>query len=180
MHFSGPVIVAGNAWCLHDDLARARDIYGDVPVIAINGAAREVKAFALYSGHPDRFVANGHEWIRHQARLFGDDFTVHSAANDLSTRANCPFVDYWWDGTGVARGTSAWAARKMAHFMGFNLVILCGSPLVCGGYTGYRPGLQMTKPEIIRRYCKIIKSEPEWHKGCLSMSGWTQELLGSP
>lgn len=180
LRMSGPCIVAGNALCLHDDLKAAREIYGEIPVIAVNGAAREIKAFALYSGHPDRFMARGHEWIRHQKRLFGSDFTVHSASKSAETRANCPWVDYWWENTGVSRGTSAWAARKMAAFMGFDLVVLCGCPLEPGNYTGYRPGQMMTRPDLVHKYAKIVEAEPEWHPGCLSMSGFTRELLGSP
>ena len=180
LRVSGPCVVAGNAWCLHEDLASAREIYGDIPVIAVNGAAREVKAFALYSGHPDRFVMRGHEWIRHQHRLFGEDFSVHSASRDPKRKELYPWVDYWWAGTRVARGTSAWAARKLAHFMGFDLVVLCGCPLEPGNYTKNRPGQLMTRPALIQKYVRIIESDREWHQGCLSMSGMTARILGSP
>ena len=176
---SGPVLVCGNAFCLREDLERARAIYGqDVLVIAINGAAREVEAFALYSGHPERFIEL--RWIYHQARLFGDDFTVHSASKDAQKRASCPHVDHWWEGTRVAHGTSAWAARKMAHFMGFDLVVLCGAPLVPGNYAGGKFSDQMNNPEVMQRYCRIIKAETKWHEGCVSMSGATAEILGCP
>ena len=175
---SGPVVVAGAAWCLHDDLARARDLYGDLPVIAINGAARDVKADFLYSGHPERFET--HRWVHHQKRLFGDIFTVHSGYKNTPP-TDCPLVDFWWRGTGIARGTSAWAARKMAAFMGFDLVLLCGCPLDPGPYVGHRLGHElMLKESVIDKYRRIIASETEWHEGCLSLSGWTATFLGSP
>ena len=175
---SGPVLVAGNAWCLHDDLERARDIYPRAPVIGVNGASREIEVFALYSGHPDQFITRS--WIANQKRLFHDDFTVHSSTLDLGLRERCAWVDHWWDGAQGGRGTSAWGARKLAHFMGFDLVILCGAPLVPGPYAGYRLGGQMAKPKAMQRYCKIVKAETEWHKGALSMSGYTAKILGSP
>ena len=79
LRFSGPVIVAGNAWCLHDDISEARKTWPDAPVIACNGAAREVKAIALYSRHPERFTEHPYDWIGRQRRKFGDGFTVHSS-----------------------------------------------------------------------------------------------------
>lgn len=185
---SGPVIVAGSARCLHDDLACAREIYGNPPIIAVNGASREVKAFALYSGHPERFAEL--RWAHHQQRLFGGDFSVHSGfsgvgedclANVQSARVECPLVQYWWAGTGRASGTSAWAARKMAAFMGFNLVLLCGCPLDPGPYVGHRLGHElMLKESVIDRYRAVIRAETEWHEGCLSLSGTTARILGSP
>ena len=40
LQHKGPALVVGSAACFHDDLARAKVIFGDVPVIAVNGAAR--------------------------------------------------------------------------------------------------------------------------------------------
>lgn len=170
---SGSVLVAGNAWCLEEDLAAARKLLGDAPVIAVNGSSREVKAFALFSAHPERMVERGHEWIRHQRRLFGEDFTVHGA----TCRGDCPWVNYWW-GPMPGGGGSAWGARKIAKLMGFTKVVLCGCPLLPGNYTGYRPGMLMTKSEVTDQYASEIKSDVDWHKGAYSMSGKTREILG--
>ncbi len=71
---SGPVLVCGNAFNLHDDLARAWQQLPRAPVIAVNGAAGEVKAFALYSKHPEKML----QWMDRQ-RQFGDSFTVHGS-----------------------------------------------------------------------------------------------------
>lgn len=174
--FSGSCIVAGNAWCLHDDLAEARKIIGDVPVIAVNGASREVKAIALYSVHPQRFVELGCEWIRHQRRLFGEGFTVHSS--NKSMHGDLPYVQYWWEIPGG--GGSAWGARKIAKLMGFSTVVLCGCPLLPGNYSGHRPGMNMTRDDIIAPYRQQIEMDTDWHDGCYSMSGWTKEFFGCP
>ena len=173
--FTGSCIVAGNAWCLHEDLAAARKIIGDSPVIAVNGASREVKAIALYSVHPQRFIEKGSEWLRHQRRLFGDGFTVHSS--NKPKHGDLPYVQYWW--TIPGGGGSAWGARKVAKLMGFDTVVLCGCPLLPGNYTGHRMGLNMTKPEIVGQYASEIASDTDWHKGCYSMSGKTRDILGA-
>lgn len=172
--FSGTCIVAGNAWCLHEDLAKARKIIGDVPIIAVNGASREVKAIALYSCHPHRFMEKGSEWIRHQRRLFGEGFTVHSS--NKTKHGDLPYVNYWWHIPGG--GGSAWGARKVARLIGFTKVVLCGCPLVPGNYTGHRMGMLMSKQEVTDQYASEIASDTHWHEGSYSMSGKTREILG--
>ena len=142
-----------------------------MPVIAVNGAAREVKAFALASQHPENFIARGAEWVRHQRRLFGNDFTTHA------TKPH-PAVDYVWDIR--LAGGSAWIARKIARYMGFDTVILCGCPMVTGNYAGHRPGLLMSKPAVVDELLAQIKRDTDWHAGCYSMSGKTKDILGCP
>lgn len=161
----GPCIVAGNAFCLHEDLERAPR----VPVIAVNGAAREVRAFALYSQHPERFVSL--RWIDRQRRGFGDGFTVH-ASEPMA------HVDYCWRAVRKGGG-SAWGARKLAWCMGFDPVILCGCPLEAGNYANHAPGQLMTKQKVIEELREQIAAETEWHEGACSMSGWTRDLLGA-
>lgn len=171
---SGPVFVCGNAACLHDDLERARKLFPTAPVIAVNGASREVKADFLFSYHPHRFIELGSEWIRHQRRLFGNSFTVHGA----KFLPDMPWVDFWWNGA-RGGGGSAWGARKVADLLGFGPVILCGAPLVPMNYTGHRMGMNMTKPEIVAQYASEIASDTDWHEGAYSMSGKTKDILGA-
>lgn len=174
MRYSGDCIVAGNAEGLHDDLAAAREILGDVPVIAVNGASREVKAIALFSKHPDRYIEM--RWISHQRRLFGDGFTVHAPGRG----SKMPWVNYWWpDAEG--RGGSAWGARKLACLIGFDRVVLCGCPLEPGPYCGgHNLGGFMHRTDVCDNLFDGIKAETDWHGGAHSMSGRTKELLGLP
>lgn len=163
----GAVIVAGNAACLFHDLERARAVYPDAPVIAVNGAAREVNAFALYSKHPDRFESL--RWAHHQRRKFGDDFSTHASTEG---------ADYCWPGT-KGGGGSAWGARKMARFMGFELVILCGCPLVPGPYSdNSNLGGFMHRDDVVADLRAGIAADVDFHDGCVSCSGWTAETLG--
>ena len=162
------IIVAGNAWTLHEDLGKAKK-YGELPIIAVNGASKEVKAEHLYSQHPERLLSMG--WIRYQRR-FHSDFTVHAPGNgDLS------YVDHWWQIKKT--GGSAWGARKLATLLGFKYIILCGCPMETGPYVGnHNLGGLMYKTNVVKDLQDQIASDKEWHKGCISMSGFTKDLLG--
>ena len=167
---SGPVLVCGNAFNLHDDFARARQLYPDAPVIAVNGAAGEVKAFALYSKHPEKMP----QWIQRQRQL-GDGFTVHGS----KYKPGCSCIDHWWEDA-RGGGGSAWGARKVATLMGFYPVILCGTPLDPGGYASSPIAKLMRREDVIENLRCEIETDTEWHEGVYSMSGFTKKLLGSP
>ena len=168
----GPCIVAGSAFCLPDDLRRARAIVGDVPVIAVNAAAREVRALFLFSQHAEQFVKRG--WVRHQRKKFGDGFTVHSVGH-----SHVPNVDYWWS---IKRsGGSGWNARKVALLVGFDSVVLCGCPLSPGPYVGkHNLGGLMHRVDVVDTLFGQIEADTAWHDGAYSMSGRTRKLLGEP
>ena len=173
--YSGPCIIAGSANCLFDDLRRARLLYGEsVPVVAINGAAREVRAFILASQHPERMLAPGFEWARHQKRKFGPGFTIHAPGEPQTDIAH---VDYWWP---VKRaGGSAWFGRKVAGLIGFSPVVLCGCPIISGPYVGnHNIGGFMHRDDVVAELRKGIEADVEWHEGVFSMSGFTRDLLG--
>ena len=165
---NGPVIVAGNAWCLHEDLAKAPQ---GLPIIAVNGAASEIKAEFLYSKHPERMVERGGYWIQKQQR-FHANFTVHGSA----FHENMPWVDYWWEDA-RGGGGSAWGARKVAALMGFAPVILCGAPLDPGGYASNPIAKLMRREDVINNLRREIEADTKWHEGVYSMSGWTKEFL---
>lgn len=167
--------MVGNAFCLDEDYRAAKKLFPSAPCIAVNGAAREVKALALFSCHPERFVEKGCEWIRHQQRLFGDDFSVHGS----KYLPAMPWVAHWWpDARGA--GGSAWGARKLAWLMGFEPVILVGCPLLPGNYAGHKPGALMTRSDVVAQYASEIASDKDWHEGAYSMSGATKDILGFP
>ena len=168
---SGTCIVAGFAECLHEDLVKARTIFGEVPIIAVNAAAGEVKALILFSQHPEGFKTK--RWIEKQKR-FGEGFTVHARGN-----GKFPWVDYWWDTKGG--GGSAWHARKVASMIGFERVILCGCPLGPGPYVGnHSIGGFMHRTDVVNDLFSQISADKEWHQGVYSMSGRTRDLLGEP
>lgn len=177
----GPVIVCGNAWCLFEDFQVATKLYPNAPVIAVNGAARNVRASFLFTQHPRKFPT----WISHQKARFWDKFTTH-AAGKAHTKTNLgvkiedwPFVDYWWDGIATG-GTSAWGARRLAAALGFEEVILCGVPLVPGGYAEGGFSKSNKSEETMWHYRSQIARDTDMHVGVSSMSGWTREFFGEP
>ena len=168
---SGPALVCGNAFNLHDDLERAREIFPDAAVIAVNGAAGAVKALALYSKHPERFY-NTFCWAELQHREFGPGFTIHGSKH----RPGCPWVSHWWEDA-RGGGGSAWGARKLATLMGFAPVVLCGAPLERGGYADGSIAKMMLDRRNLDTFRQQIEDEKEWHAGVISMSGWTKEFF---
>lgn len=176
---SGPVLVVGSAECAPDDVARARERFPDAPAIAVNGAARLLPAFALFTQHPRNMEA----WVAQRAAL-GGTFTTHSAgsahmATKLGVVPRMPWIDYWWQGV-ASGGTSAWGARRMARFMGFDLVILCGVPLQVGRYFYGRASKSNLSPPTMRHYREQIMMDTAMHSGVRAMSGWTREQFGEP
>lgn len=171
------MLVCGNAFTLADDLQRARALFPEAPAIAVNGASGNVKALALFSLHPDKL----RNWIGLQERKFGAGFTVHSCARgkalDRCTKT-LPWVDHWWNTS--ARGSSGWAARKVAERMGFGPVVLCGVPIDRGGYQGGGLTKLWQKDEVVDHFRRLVEDDIEWHAGAYSMSGWTAQLLGQP
>ena len=125
------------------------------------------------SMHPGQFI--NLRWIANQKRLFGGGFTVHST--NMAENGQMFHVKHWWEDA-RGGGGSAWGARKVACFMGFDPVILCGAPLDAGGYAGHRLGGLMTREYVICDLRAGIEREPEWHKGACAVSGWTSRVLG--
>src|SRR3990167_3751801 len=89
---SGPVLVCGDAACLLYDVERARKLVGDVSVIAVNGAAKVIKADHLYSKHHERFIT--FRWIDAQQFHYGKGFTVHADLKALNKSKKVDCVDH--------------------------------------------------------------------------------------
>ena len=175
----GVALVCGHAFCFADDLQKAREVYPTAPAIAVNGAAGAIKAFALFTQHPIKFPG----WVKQQHDRFGGGFSTHAAgkyhiATKLGHRDDNEGV-HWWEGV-AGGGTSVWAARKMASFMGFDKVVLVGAPLDVGGYGDGKFSKLMQKQNVIDGYRECIKDDTDWHDNVVSMSGWTKDFLGGP
>ncbi len=166
--------MAGNAFNLHDDLAKAWLLCPEAPVIAVNGAAGQVAARFLFSYHPIQFIQAPYKWIGKQNK-FGTEFTVHGARFE----EGMPWVHHWWGGA-RGRGGSAWGARKLAGLMGFSPVVLCGAPLTPGNYAGHQLGRHMIQQGVVDDLLRDITADTAWHDGAYSMSGSTKDLLGEP
>lgn len=175
---SGPVLVCGNAWCLKEDLTAARAIprLAEAPTIGVNGSSRNIRLDFLFTQlHQDKLPG----WIKYQKAWFHSAFTVHSNGDGAEAQ-KYPWVDYWWSGV-AGRGTSTWAARKFAVYLGFTEIVLCGMPLSLGGYCGRELNARhfLHEPSL-EFYREGVLEDKKWHVGCASMSGWTRTILGAP
>lgn len=152
-------------------------MYPDAPVIAVNGAAKAVKAAFLFTQHPRKFPI----WITAQRR-HGEGFTTHAAGKahivtKLGKADPMPWVDYWWDGVACG-GTSGWGARRLARCLGFDLAVLCGVPLEAGGYYDGSISKVNRSTATMNHYREQVLADTGMHDGVISMSGWTREVFG--
>lgn len=171
------MLVCGNAFSLLDDFARAQAMFPEAAVIAVKGACAHVKAFAIFGCHPKKMA----RMVTQQCAIHSD-FTVHMGGNlvdttKLGVRLNYT-PDYRWPD--AIRGSSGWAARKMAAYMGFDSVILCGIPLSVGPYQGGMMSTTFKDKRIVEVYRREVQADTDFHAGVRSMSGWTKELFGCP
>lgn len=176
LEHGGSVLVCGYGMGLLDDVERAKKLRGDLPIIAVNRATRLVKAFAIFTLHPDQM---GDLFVPEQVKAFGSGhFTTHTGKLSFDA-SKFPAIDYWWRKSASA-GSSSWSAAKMALLMGFEEVILCGAPLSIGNYEGnlWSPTFQRT--EVVELYRNFVENDTKFHPYVRSMSGWTRELLGEP
>jgi hypothetical protein len=168
-------IVLGSAPDWEDDLAKARKLVPDWPVVAINGVA------TLYLEHIVMWCSiHGRDlmkWAPMRAERGGN--TDYLGYGNFSDKEECgDFIR--WNRPNLG-GSSGLFAVDIALESGFEKVILCGVPLegqqrVCSAdgspveavcaYESYRKGWERKLPDIKDRV--------------RSMSGWTKELLGKP
>jgi hypothetical protein len=179
---SGTCVVAGFGSTLFSDLARVKEVRGDLPTIAVNMAAGYVKAFAAFSMHWDREHLG--KWAEQQREAFGDGFTVHAEGKPEWLKHNLrnyPHVGFWWDGV-MSKGSSGWAAARLAKAMGFSEVILCGVPIDHGRYANGGQAILFQSPQTnsVCVFRKAIELDSETRSGTYSLSGWTKDLLGVP
>lgn len=177
---SGPVLVCGSAWTLANDLAWARSLFPEAPIIAVNGAAGETPCQHVFSQHP----LNMPRWLDWRKRRFVGGFEVHAAGerhrrNRLGKRPECPWVDYWWAGI-ASNGSSSWGARRLAKALGFDAVVLCGVPLTPGPYAYDDVSKLNRRQGVMDHYRAAILADTDYHEGTYSMSGWTRETFGEP
>jgi len=178
---AGPVIVAGGAACLHDDIAAARSLRATAPILAVNRAGAIIpNVLGMVTAHGDK--ADLYD-IPH-----GVPFHDYPSDQRAITRRHSR-IDYLWHGPTAAVGTSSLCAVLVALAIGFDEVILCGVPLM---KTGYVPGSLAMPTEFTdntRKDTGTLQTRRDaWSRfkaaGNLprvySVSGVTREILGVP
>jgi hypothetical protein len=176
---SGTCLVCGFAPTLHDDLAAALKLRPGAFIVAVNRAGTAIKADAVFSLHhgPDKLGT----WAKVQHEKFGPcEVHAYGGKTDLEKRQRLyPYVEYWWPDAGGV-GTSAWGARKMAGYMGFGEVILCGVLLDRAPYADGKFCRDFRNRSVLKIYRQYIRKDTAWHKGAFAMSGWPRKFLGGP
>ena len=130
------MLVVGSAPCLYEDVEEALKLRPLAEVMLINGACTAIEdAGHVLAGHEEKceFFAEA----RKKAFPNAKPWRLH--ANTMDHRRNemkhlCPSVTDWWPFERGIGATSASKAAKIAKMMGFDEVILCGSPLDDSGY----------------------------------------------
>lgn len=174
---AGTVLVCGYGSTLYSDLATARELRPGAEVIAVNRAAKAVKAFALFTLHP---VEMPLLFAVEQTTRFGGGFTTHSggrAATHADRADRWTGIDYWWP-RAAGRGTSTWAAAKMGRMMGFDEIVICGMPLDSGNYADKNIAKSFKMPGIVESYRQFIVGDKDWHEGVVGVSGFAAETFG--
>lgn len=183
---SGPLLVVGPATCALADVAAARAIFPDAPVMVVNHAALLLPADFIVSQHHEILATLRGEHIRRFLRKP----SVHCACPEQLTPA--PGIDHWWRGA-ASGATSTWGAVRVAKAMGFAPVVLCGCPMVGGdGYAVDIPlgngverknlvGYAEAASGLVKNYQqRLIDAARAEGKGVYSMSGFTRQVLGAP
>ena len=182
----GAALVIGYAPSVHAEVAAARALRPGAVLLGVKYAAvlyQEIEH--VWTQHLEQAAdirARANRAIFIHARRCGDQRRRIRRGRDAD-------VDYVWPGLRWAAGGSGFAAALWArHGMGFEEVILCGCPLVPGGYadeirsfkTMYGPSF--VAPHALHRWRAVIMGfiNDGRAAGITSMSGWTRSALGAP
>jgi hypothetical protein len=190
------LLVVGSAPCALDDLAKAKALYPDAEIMAVNGACTMVReAHHMLSGH----TVKAEEFVRERKRAFPDAPMPRVHANTLLKNARqyarqYPSVTDWWGPEMSSGATSAGKAALIGIRMGFYPIILCGCPM---DGSGYHPGDAKVKHDAscarvgdpTKQDRRMIKSyhekmaalaKTDFKDRVYSMSGFTKMHLGGP
>lgn len=174
---SGTCLVVGTAWTMWEDLERARLLRPEHTIFGINRTGEFIRCDLMFS--IDRSKIAG--WRALQERNFGKGHFIYHSWKPTAgtTHADYPEIDYWWPHS-TNGGTSSWSAVKVAKFMGFDEIILCGVPLSPGDYADGKKAETFQSEAHVRNSREAIKMQTWAHENVFSMSGWTRELFGEP
>ena len=131
------MLVVGSAPCLFEDLKEALKLRPFAEIMLINGACTAIeRAEHMLAGHEEKaeFFAEA------RRKAFPNTpIRIHACAHPHQLKHGiqqlCPSVTDWWPIEQGIGATSASRAAKIAKYrLGFDEVILCGSPLDDSGY----------------------------------------------
>jgi len=186
--------LCGASPSLFEDLQKARAIRPDATIIGVKYAASLVPEIRhVWTQHcemtkqiKDRAGRKIYVHARPRASQINKTFLWH----DPSAKEAFDAIDFFWPDLGWAKGSSGVAGALWAkHGMGFDEVIMAGIGLDCGSVkyaenypNRYSQSSGFATPAQIEHWVKLLVSHKDDGKtdGIYSMSGATQQILGSP
>jgi hypothetical protein len=131
------MLVVGSAPCLFEDLAQALKLRPFAEIMLVNGACTAIEnAEHVLAGHEEKseFFAEA----RRKAFPNAQPWKFHGCTHPWrleEMKSMCPSVTDWWPFEKGIGSTSISKAAKIAKYhLGFDEVILCGSPMDGSGY----------------------------------------------
>lgn len=187
------LLVVGSAPCLYDDVKRALALRPFATTMLVNGACTALEdADHVLAGHTDK--AGVFDDAR-RARFPKASWQLHASCDPRRAREYAAVYKCVtnWHGKDVVTGAgSIGKAARIGFKLGFDEVIMCGSPMDGSGYfigeaVTRHDGRRIGDPEkqehrVIAGYRKKLKelAESEFKGRVFSMSGFTRACLGEP
>lgn len=173
--YGGPCIIAGSAWCVHDDIKRAKEKRPEAPIITINRTA--IAYDGLFMVAVD--FKKCEPWKAEAEKKWGKKIELH-AGKPLGPGwpKGHKHIDYWWPKLQGGGGSSTWVASKIALNIGFEEIIICGAPLEPGPYFDGSFGWQDRTIKNMEMFREPWRRDKFMHPYVKGMSGFARELFG--
>lgn len=197
------LLVVGSAPCLHDDLNKALQLRPFSALMLINGACTAIEhAEYQLCGHTEK----AEQFAAERRRVYpGSPIKILATCNQkrlAEYKHEYPSVTDWWPEECGVGATSVSKGAKIGFMLGFEEVILCGSPMDGSGYvdteakvqqsmnclrigdsgTAYGHTVKVQESRIVKGYREKLKllADTEFKNRVFSMSGFTRQCLGEP
>jgi hypothetical protein len=167
-NWSGPVVVMGSGRCLYDDM---KGIPKDADIMAVNLAG------VAYPHTKHHWVSLHYDYLPHYLGLNKGNYQLGHVFTHSTQDAE---VVWDFDDPEICRGTSVLFATLVAVTLGYNPVILVGTPLDGSGNFYHPPGFVVNSWNDGSSHDKWLEYRPLFVNRVFSMSGFTREILGVP
>lgn len=170
---SGTALVVGTAATMLKDFEHAKRLDPDAAVMAVNRTAQFLRCDFLVA--QDRGLIP--YWRKLQEANFGmGHFSVHTLRSRVQDTSG---ADYCWSNM-AGSGTTAWFAAKIAAYIGFDRIWLCGVALAPGSYADGVLAPTFDDAKNTRHMQERIQIDTWLHPYVRALSGWPRDYFGPP
>lgn len=197
------LLVVGSAPCIHEDVQRALQLRPFAGLLLVNGACTAIKdAEYMLCGHTEK----AEQFAAERRRVYpGSPIKILATCNQkrlAEYKHEYPSVTDWWPEECGVGATSVSKGAKIGFMLGFEEIILCGSPMDGSGYveteakvqqspnclrigdsgTAYGHTVKVQESRMIKAYRTRMAelAQGEFQGRVFSMSGFTRDVLGEP